>query len=448
MVTIIKRNQKLLGVLLAVTAALLCLFALPQTAEAIPAFEEAIIIADEVNMRLRPTVDSPFVLKLTNGTRVGVFCEEVDGWYRIIYGNYRGYVSKDYVFLPSTDIFVGNILDDATPVLQSPLGGAQELATLDAGVGVTIKSIQGDFYCVEYGNTSAEESLPQPSEEATDEITTEDAPIEITTSTSPVPDSSASPAPESSETPVEELANTATPTGAHVGYVKKAEVKPSKSKNPATMLKEGMKGAEIVKMQRELKSRGFLDSSATGEFGSKTKAAIMLFQDKAGLSSDGIAGAQTLEMLYGDNDIKVTYAERIGLSGGVGLTPWTKMDDIFYKGCVATVTDVKTGISWQEKRFGGWFHADCEPLTKQDSANMKKAYGGSWSWDRRAVWVTIDGVSYAASINGMPHLGYTIKDNNFPGHHCIHFYKSKVHETSRECPRHQAAVQYAYKSGN
>ncbi|MEG2202985.1 MAG: peptidoglycan-binding protein [Christensenellaceae bacterium] len=486
------------------------IFSMPKTVEAIPNFEEATIIAEDVNMRLRPTVDSPFVLKLANGTRVGVFCEEVDGWYRIIYGNYRGYVSKDFVFLPSTDMLVGNILADETPVYQNAGEFSEVVAKLGAGLGVTIKNIQGDYYMIEYEDAattpqatpSAQPTAVQPSEMPSASAATatpssvaavaEQSGIvkmaaSVTSSPSATPPSEAASAspqqtapqatpsaqqtavqPSASETPSvqpsESVQPSATPsatpsapqesvvpqestTAVKTGYIKKDSVKLSTSKNPTNLLKAGMKGVEVVKMQRKLIDRGFLDASATGDFGDKTKAAVTFFQEMAELPADGIAGAKTLEMLYGDNDIKATYAQRMGISGSVKLTPWNEVKDIFYKGATARVTDVKTGISWNEKRFGGWFHADSEPVTAEDTANMKKAYGGEWSWDRRAVWVTIDGQTFAASINGMPHLSRTISDNNFPGHHCIHFYKSKVHQTSRECPRHQAAVQYAYKKG-
>ncbi len=138
----------------------------------------------------------------------------------------------------------------------------------------------------------------------------------------------------------------------------------------------------------------------------------------------------------------------MGIDGEVYLTSWDKMQDIYYKGCTAKITDVETGLSWYTRRFGGWFHADVEPVSADDTANMKAATGGSWTWDRRAIWVTIDGVTYAASMNCMPHLSSTIGDNNFDGHHCIHFYQSKVHENSKECPRHQSMVQTAYIKGN
>ena len=141
-------------------------------------------------------------------------------------------------------------------------------------------------------------------------------------------------------------------------------------------------------------------------------------------------------------------------AAATGLTPvhgsaremdwWTSdIQKIFARGVVAQITDVETGLTWREKRFGGTNHADCQPLTAADTAAMKKAYGGKWSWDRRAVFVTINGVNYAASINGMPHGDGSIKDNDFDGHHCIHFTNSRTHGTNKVCPLHQAAIRQA-----
>lgn len=125
--------------------------------------------------------------------------------------------------------------------------------------------------------------------------------------------------------------------------------------------------------------------------------------------------------------------------------PFYTINGKWKRGTYATVTDVKTGIQFKVYRFGGWFHADCEPATAADTAKMKKACGGSWTWNRRPIWVTINGVTYAASQHDMPHMVDVVADNDFPGHFCIHFNHSKVHETNAECPRHQACVQYAYK---
>ncbi len=137
------------------------------------------------------------------------------------------------------------------------------------------------------------------------------------------------------------------------------------------------------------------------------------------------------------------------VSGKVQMADWwtSNIQKTFKVGVIATVTDVDTGLSWQVKRSGGSNHADVQPLTAADTAKMKQAYGGSWSWNRRAIWVTINGVSYAASMNGMPHGTGSITTNNFDGHHCIHFLNSRTHTGNRWDTQHQSMVQKAYKAG-
>ncbi len=298
-------------------------------------------------------MDSPFVLKLNNGTRVGVFCEEVDGWYRILYGNYRGYVSKDYVFLPSTDMLVGNVLNDGTPVYLNAGEFSEAVDTLAAGTGLTITSMQGDYYGVEYEvGIAAADGM----ENAQDGPQAEEAGGEAFDTTPVVSDAGAvegqyyGGAPkeqEAAEAQGAQQALTETQYGAEAkikrGYIKQDAVNTSASKNAANMIKEGMKGVEVNKLQRERRERGFLGAAATGEFGEQTKKAVVLFQEFAGLDADGIAGAKTLEMLYGDNDIRCTYAQRMGISGEVRLTPWEEMQDIYYKGCTAKDNRCRNG---------------------------------------------------------------------------------------------------------
>ena len=126
---------------------------------------------------------------------------------------------------------------------------------------------------------------------------------------------------------------------------------------------------------------------------------------------------------------------------------WWESDiqSIFPRGATATITDVATGIAWKEMRKGGTNHADVQPLTAADTAAMKAAVG-SWSWNRRAIFVTIDGVNYAASMNCMPHGSGSITNNNFNGHHCIHFTNSRGHASNKVCDLHQAAIQKALKA--
>ncbi|MEW6033179.1 MAG: LysM peptidoglycan-binding domain-containing protein [Bacillota bacterium] len=130
--------------------------------------------------------------------------------------------------------------------------------------------------------------------------------------------------------------------------------------------------------------------------------------------------------------------------------PWSTVDRLWKIGQVAQVTDVWTGRIFYVIRIGGWAHADVEPVTARDTATMKANYGGSWSWNRRPIVVVVGGQRIAASQNGMPHAGYTIYNNNFPGHFCVHFLGSTTHGSSYTSngqptldPAHQWCVQQA-----
>ena len=124
---------------------------------------------------------------------------------------------------------------------------------------------------------------------------------------------------------------------------------------------------------------------------------------------------------------------------GATLTPWNTVKTIFTRGSVAKVTHLDTGLTFYVYRHGGTNHADCEPLTAADTAVMKKIYG-SWNWRRESIIVESNGRKFAASMNGMPHGQYTIRNKNFNGHFCIHFLNSRTHGTNRVDPQHQAAL--------
>ena len=147
---------------------------------------------------------------------------------------------------------------------------------------------------------------------------------------------------------------------------------------------------------------------------------------------------------------KVSAASTSSPSGGKAKEiDWFKggIQKEFYKGRIATVTDVKTKISWKVKRKGGSNHADVEPLTAADTAAMKKACGSDFlTWHRRAIWVSLNGNKYAASMNCMAHGLSNIKDNNFDGHFCIHFTNSRTHGSDKVDSAHQSAIKQAAKA--
>jgi len=63
------------------------------------------------------------------------------------------------------------------------------------------------------------------------------------------------------------------------------------------ILRIGMRGSEVVKLQERLKRLGFLDGNADGNFGTSTEAAVKAAQQRYGLEPDGIAGGATWDVL-------------------------------------------------------------------------------------------------------------------------------------------------------
>lgn len=210
------------------------------------------------------------------------------------------------------------------------------------------------------------------------------------------------------------------------------------------VLKPGNRGAIVKRLQEELALLGYLDGACDGVFGSATCNAVMAFQKAMGLSPDGIVGLETWSALSRELE---TRAGKAGSIPGRGRPPagellqWDQVDRVFRDR--ATVVDVKTGLSFRVRRRGGHNHADAEPLTSEDTAVMLMIYGGRWSWERRAVVVLIGNRTIAASMNGMPHGGQTITNNQFDGHFCIHFHGSRTHGTAQIDSEHQAMVMVA-----
>lgn len=58
--------------------------------------------------------------------------------------------------------------------------------------------------------------------------------------------------------------------------------------------KRGSTGSEVKKIQQKLIQWGYMTGTADGIYGAKTEAAVKRFQQKNGLTADGIAGSATL----------------------------------------------------------------------------------------------------------------------------------------------------------
>ena len=79
--------------------------------------------------------------------------------------------------------------------------------------------------------------------------------------------------------------------------------------------KKGASGATVTEIQTRLKNWGYYSGEVDGVFGSATEKAVKYFQQKNGLTADGVVGAQTLAAL--------------GINGGGGdLSGGTQSGDL------------------------------------------------------------------------------------------------------------------------
>ncbi|WP_442948270.1 peptidoglycan-binding protein [Nostoc sp.] len=63
------------------------------------------------------------------------------------------------------------------------------------------------------------------------------------------------------------------------------------------ILRIGLRGSEVVKLQQQLKKLGFLKGDADGDFGETTETAVKAAQKRYGLEADGVVGGSTWEVL-------------------------------------------------------------------------------------------------------------------------------------------------------
>ena len=80
----------------------------------------------------------------------------------------------------------------------------------------------------------------------------------------------------------------------------------------AAAVRRGDSGELVTKIQKKLKNWGYYSGSVDGVFGSGTEKAVMLFQQKNGLTPDGVVGTATAKAMG------ITLSGSTGSSGSQG----------------------------------------------------------------------------------------------------------------------------------
>jgi peptidoglycan hydrolase-like protein with peptidoglycan-binding domain len=284
------------------------------------------------------------------------------------------------------------------------------------------------------------------------------------------------------------------------------------------ILKYGITADRVRELQTYLYSLGYLSVAPTGFYGSLTTAGVSKLQSDTGLSITGQADSAVFTKVFELIDKKYTpyktYAPYTVVSGdnlwaisnkfgvtqsdlmtannftsstvlsigqviripkvnvpvkptyykyGEYLNWFSSAQYVFPIGTDATVIDYFSGKSFKIRRTIGSGHADCEPLTANDTAIMKDIFGGKWAWTDRPIIIVVNGRRIAASMAGMPHAGLDsapanavvsnlsggygtgvnydyIKGNNMDGHFDIHLPGSLRHKDWQVDPEHQAMI--------
>lgn len=235
--------------------------------------------------------------------------------------------------------------------------------------------------------------------------------------------------------------------------------KPSANATPYPTLRKGATGDDVLMLQSKLKELGYYTGEVHGTYDSATVTAVKAFQKNNNTGVDGVAGAATLRILYERDPVRAdeapkpvpTVAPGVGEMQGpnpssVELAHW--FDDVkqnYKNGQKLTVYDPSTGLGWKLKIYAMGRHADCEPLTAEDTAIMYKAFGNQNTWTPKPVYVNMpDGRWILATTHNVAHLTGSISDNDFDGHLCVHFYRD-MEECQQNDPNYGVTNQKAIR---
>ncbi len=407
-----------------IAAVLLAAILMTMIPAAMAASYTGTINADKVFFRLYASSNSVYHCQLKKGTKVTVTDEKGD-FYKVTYNKNTGYVMKKYVTLSSDAKKALNGSSSSSASSGNKYAGITTIAKLGNPPSATQKGSSGDHVY------KLQQALKIKGyyKSVVDGIYGDQTASAVKAYQKAVGLSQTG---KADSTTISKLFGKTTTTTAASDPKMNGITKISQITVPGTS-KKGDSGKNVLALQQALKLKGYYTGPIDSKYGDMTVAAVKAFQKSKGLAQDGTAGNATIKALFGKNAANHSYTtERLDwFNGG---------SSVFSGTCVYTIKDVNTGKMFQARRRFGTNHLDSEPLTASDTAIMKSIYGGEWSWNRRAILVLYNGHVYAASMNGMPHGTSSISGNNFDGHFCIHFYKSKTHGTQNVDSAHQNCV--------
>ena len=220
-------------------------------------------------------------------------------------------------------------------------------------------------------------------------------------------------------------------------------------------LRVGATGSDVTQLQTALSNLKYT-VTVNGTYDAATKEAVIAFQQRNMLGVDGVAGPSTLAKLYSGSAVTGDTAVTTPAPNGGGDVPsvselkllhwYTDVKPVLRGKKSIYVYDPASGYSFTLHLYSLGRHADVEPMTAQDTANMMAAFGGKAYWEPvKFVYVKLpNGVWTVATMHNVAHGGQSIKDNNFNGQNCIHFLRD-MDECAKNDPSYGVKNQKAIR---
>ena len=358
----------------------------------------------------------------------------------------------------SKETFPAYVAVDSLPVYKSASTSSSKVTTIDFGREVTVVETRGGWAKIQYGSykgfAEIEGMSKNPPGDPITAYATEDAYIYKEASTS-----SGRYATLSTGKSIKVYATNGdwcrVSNNGVIGYMRKSQLSTSQQdaeeSGPQDVNQPGYVSVEMMKVYASASTSA--DVLATLSYGTQVQV-LQISADGAWarFEYNGHKGFALRSNLSSSPIFSGGGSTGVPGSGSVLMVDWFTSDiqSIFSPGTYAVITDVDSGISWNVIPRNSTNHADVEPLTLADTEAMRQACAdsnGNWTYVRHAVWVTIDGQRYAASIYTEPHGEGQIDDNGYSGHLCVHFVNSRTHGSDKVDPDHQKMILKAYNAG-
>ena len=215
--------------------------------------DTATVTASALILREKASSTSDALQTLPKGTKLEIVGTS-GSWYKVTYGKYTGYVYKNYVSVTKTSSSSSSSSSSTTRLEKGSTGTAvKDLQTKLKKLGYYDAYVDGD-----YGDTTvaAVKAFQKKYNLTADGI-----------------------------------AGSAT--------LKKLETvyKNATNEKDDDSLRMGDSGSAVKDLQTKLKKLGYYNGTVDSTFGSGTYAAVRAFQQKYGLTADGVAGSETLKKL-------------------------------------------------------------------------------------------------------------------------------------------------------